>query len=156
MKITDKMWNKMEEHFASVDNTQLLSDLIECGFDPIACDVKERVSSSKTVSKLVLSIMFYMEKKGITQKHLAELMGVSPAYVTKLLRGNENLTLETISKVENALGEKLISVNEPYKKSNSIVIKAVHFNETPVFDWSNSFRCSVKSNSSALGTVKTA
>lgn len=38
------------------------------------------------------------------QKELAQLMDCSAPYVNKILRGSENLTLETIIKIESALG----------------------------------------------------
>jgi antitoxin component HigA of HigAB toxin-antitoxin module len=50
---------------------------------------------------------------GMTQKQLAELIGVSPQYISKILKGQENLTLETISKLENALSISLLSFAEP-------------------------------------------
>lgn len=44
-----------------------------------------------------------MREEGITQTELAERMGCNQQYVSKLLKGSENLTLETISKIEGAL-----------------------------------------------------
>lgn len=38
---------------------------------------------------------------------LAEAAGVSPAYITKALRGTENFTLETMSKLAMAVGGKV-------------------------------------------------
>ena len=49
---------------------------------------------------------------GMTQKKLAEAMDVSPQYINKIVKGKENLTLETISKIESVLGIKLISVEK--------------------------------------------
>ena len=43
-----------------------------------------------------------MEEKGITKKELAERMGVSPSYITKIFGGN-NISLKTIAKVLSAL-----------------------------------------------------
>ncbi len=52
-------------------------------------------------------------KTGISsQVQLAEILGVKPQYVNKLVKGKENLTLETISKIEVALNIKLISDNK--------------------------------------------
>ncbi|EAY25717.1 helix-turn-helix domain-containing protein [Microscilla marina] len=45
-----------------------------------------------------------------TQKELAEVMGVTPQYVNKVVKGKENLQLENIVKFEKALGIKLIEV----------------------------------------------
>ena len=43
---------------------------------------------------IALSLRYYLRKMNMTQKEFAEKMGVSPAYVGKLLKGQENLTLE--------------------------------------------------------------
>jgi len=37
-------------------------------------------------------------------------MGVTPQYINKIVKGKENLTLETIAKIEKALGITLIEV----------------------------------------------
>ncbi len=42
--------------------------------------------------------------QGVSRAELARRIGVAPAYVTKLLRGNVNVTLDTIVKVSAALG----------------------------------------------------
>ena len=47
-----------------------------------------------------------------TQKELAEAMICSPQYVNKLLKGAENLQLETITKIERILNIRLIEVPE--------------------------------------------
>ena len=44
-----------------------------------------------------------MEEMKLTQKQLAEQMGCSQQYVSKVLKGQENLSLETISKIEDCL-----------------------------------------------------
>ena len=50
-----------------------------------------------------------MEEMKLTQKQLAEQMGCSQQYVSKVLKGQENLSLETISKIEEALSLELFS-----------------------------------------------
>lgn len=44
-----------------------------------------------------------MEELDLTQKALAEKMGCSQQYVSRILKGKENLSIETISKIEAAL-----------------------------------------------------
>jgi len=44
-----------------------------------------------------------MKDLGMTQKELAEKMNCSQQYVSTLLKGQENLTLETIAKLESVL-----------------------------------------------------
>lgn len=56
-------------------------------------------------------------QNGMTQKRLAEEMGVSPQYINKVIKGEENLTLETIAKIEDVLGVTLIEI---LKGENSI------------------------------------
>lgn len=44
-----------------------------------------------------------MEQMHLTQKELAGLMGCSQQYVSKILKGRENLSIETLCKIEDAL-----------------------------------------------------
>ena len=50
-----------------------------------------------------------MRDLGLTQAMLAERIGCSQQYVSLILQGKENLTLETISKLETALSVELIN-----------------------------------------------
>jgi transcriptional regulator with XRE-family HTH domain len=47
---------------------------------------------------------------GMSQKKLADEMGVSPQYINKLVKGKENLSLETIAKIESVLGISLLEI----------------------------------------------
>ena len=49
-----------------------------------------------------------MEAIGLTQRGLAERMGCSQQYVSKILKGQENLSIETIWKIEVALDIELL------------------------------------------------
>lgn len=49
-----------------------------------------------------------MEELGLTQKSVAERMGCSQQYVSRVLKGTENLSIETISKIENALDLEIL------------------------------------------------
>ncbi|ACV67690.1 helix-turn-helix domain-containing protein [Desulfohalobium retbaense] len=55
-----------------------------------------------TVSEEINRIMC---KEGLTKAELADKMGVSRPYITKLLRGT-NVSLQTLAKVASALGYK--------------------------------------------------
>jgi len=52
-------------------------------------------------------------------------MGVSPVYVGKMLKGGENLTLETISKIQKAMGRNIISVTKPYAIVKSVILDPI-------------------------------
>lgn len=45
-----------------------------------------------------------MEERGLSKKALADLIGTSPAYVTQLFRGHKTINLETLAKMQSALG----------------------------------------------------
>lgn len=60
---------------------------------------------------IAMKMLDRMEELGLTQKKLAERMGCSQQYVSKVLRGKENLSLETLCKIENTLD--LHIVQEP-------------------------------------------
>lgn len=49
------------------------------------------------------AIYVRMEELGMSKRELAERMGVSPAQITKIIKGNQNMTLKTIAKLECAL-----------------------------------------------------
>jgi transcriptional regulator with XRE-family HTH domain len=74
---------------------------------------------SQSIALLVLD---YLHTTGTTQKELAELIGVSPAYIAKVLKGGENLSLETICKLQEATGVKLMSVSMPYTSEMIVVL----------------------------------
>lgn len=59
------------------------------------------LSKSRAIAFIVLDTL---KMKGMTQVQLAELLEVTPQQVNKIVKGRENLTLETISKLEDALG----------------------------------------------------
>ena len=44
-----------------------------------------------------------MEALGMTQREVAERMGCSQQYVSRILKGHENLSIETMCKIEEAL-----------------------------------------------------
>lgn len=49
-----------------------------------------------------------MEQEGVSRAELARRMGTSPAYVTKILRGTTNFTLESMVRVSRALKSDLL------------------------------------------------
>jgi len=59
---------------------------------------------------IALKVLRYLRANKISQKKLAEQLDWSPQYLGKVLKGNENLTLETICKIQNATGLILIQV----------------------------------------------
>ena len=57
---------------------------------------------------ITMKTMQAMDKQSVTQSILAKRMGCSQQYVSNLLKGSSNMTLETISRIETALNIDLI------------------------------------------------
>ena len=53
--------------------------------------------------KIAIKLALAMKQQNLSRQDVAERMGCSPQYVSRLLKGEENLSLETICKLENAL-----------------------------------------------------
>jgi transcriptional regulator with XRE-family HTH domain len=60
--------------------------------------------------RIALRILRELKDKKISQAALAESLGVEPQQISRILKGNENLTLKTISQIELALNVNLISI----------------------------------------------
>ena len=58
--------------------------------------------------KIAVKVLLKMKQTGLTQKALAERMNCTQQYVSKILKGKENMSLDTISRLEDALGINLI------------------------------------------------
>ena len=56
------------------------------------------------ISDFTEEVCRLMNEHNVSRVALAEKMNTSPAYVTKVLRGNTNFTLATMTKIARALG----------------------------------------------------
>ena len=74
-------------------------------------DVEERLRNKLWQDKafdIALTLLKYKDAYKLNQTELARKIGFSKQYINRILQGKENLTLETIGKVEDALQIKLI------------------------------------------------
>lgn len=63
---------------------------------------------------IAMMMLDRMEDLHMTQSGLAELMGCSQQYVSRILKGHENLSIETMCKIEDALNIAILpQVLEP-------------------------------------------
>lgn len=65
------------------------------------------------VLELTEELITWMDCQGVTRAALARKIGCSPAYVTKILRGSTNFTLETMVKIADVLGCKIRTHLQP-------------------------------------------
>ena len=70
-------------------------------------------------AKIAFKVLSTLKKKSMSKRNFAALMGVSPQYISKLLQGSENMSLETISKMEDILHITLIEISEEYQTTIS-------------------------------------
>lgn len=102
-------------------------------------------------AKFALMLRHILRTEKMTQTELAARMGVSCVQVTKLLSGKENVGLQTIAKVEKALGRTLVAFCDSVETSEFIP-ELPNFNQVislPVYyAQAKSFAVSLQSPSS--------
>jgi plasmid maintenance system antidote protein VapI len=70
----------------------------------------QRKTFLKYSSNIAQRVMAAMEDRNdMNRKILAKTLSVSPQYISRITRGKENLTLDTIAKLSDALGVELIT-----------------------------------------------
>ena len=69
-----------------------------------AAERHEEYWTERVIAEFTEDLSRWMEAKGISQAELAASIGVSPPYISKVLKGNANLTLATMTKLATALG----------------------------------------------------
>ncbi len=90
---------------------------------------KENRDWQKHSQKIAIKVLKVIREKGIKQKQLAEMIGVSAQQINKIVKGSENLTLMTIAKLENALNiELLFTKNESVIIQKEYIPQPVYFN----------------------------
>ncbi len=53
---------------------------------------------------IALSIVNYMQENGLTRSDIANQLGVTPQYVSKILSGNTNFSFKSVAEIERKLG----------------------------------------------------
>ena len=68
---------------------------------------QENASWLRRSRRVAYAIMDYMQDNGLSRNDVAEKLGVSPQYVSKILSGKVNFSFKTISEIEEGLGIEL-------------------------------------------------
>lgn len=79
--------------------------------------------------EVAMKILDKLEALNWSQKDLAEKMGVSPQYINKVVKGKENLTLDTLVRLQNMLDMPVLA---SYYEDNIDKMEAYIMEETPV------------------------
>ncbi len=95
-------------------------------FDRIAARIpdstKRRVGKNLAISSRIIDIL---EAQGKTRRDLANALGRSESLVSRWLTGMHNLELNTVYKIEDALGEEIISIVRTEDVQSSITQKEI-------------------------------
>lgn len=75
----------------------------------------------KAVACRIEDLLLAME---MSYSDLANEMQVNPGVITKMLKGTNNFTLETLLKIENILGNSIVQVSSEKIKANPRKLKA--------------------------------
>jgi len=91
---------------------------------------KENKDWIKKSTRIAIKVNSAIKMQSISQKQLAEKLNVSAQYINKILKGSENLSLQTITKLESALGIQLIEVigysSSVYTKPNNSNLSTIN------------------------------
>lgn len=89
----------------------------------------------KVSREIALKILRAIREDGISQKELAQRLSVSPQQVSKWVKGKENFTIETLTRIERALGTCLISVANTRTQVRKAVFNVSLNVDKPEYNW---------------------
>ena len=69
--------------------------------------------SEKAILEYTEEIIAQLGLKDVTRSELAQRLGKNPAFITKLLRGNNNFTFDTVSRIAHALDMEFVPHMKP-------------------------------------------
>lgn len=94
-------------------------------------DAKNRDSYwvEKAILEFTSELYKLMLENGVTKTEMANTLGTSPAYITKIFRGNANFTIESMVKLTRALNGKL-SIHVSHKDSRVVWRDSIDGNNT--------------------------
>lgn len=58
--------------------------------------------------RIAVKVLLFMKQEQLTQNAMAERLGCTQQYVSKILKGKENMSLDTLTKLEQAMNIQLV------------------------------------------------
>jgi antitoxin component HigA of HigAB toxin-antitoxin module len=77
---------------------------------------RENASWLRHSQQIAVQVLLKMDELHLSQKALAERMNCTQQYVSKILKGKENLSLDIISRLEDALQINLVYSGSKFKE----------------------------------------
>lgn len=93
-------------------------------FEDLQPEYEALVNLSVEISDRIEEIL---NRRGISQKQFAELLGKSESEISKWMSGMHNFTIKSIVNIENVLQEKILQV---YRSSANLELRDEIFNES--------------------------
>lgn len=93
-------------------------------------EIKERIKNRAMLresGRIAAKVLDRLDELNWSQKELAAQMGVSPQHINKIVRGQENLTLETIVKLQEILQLPLLASS--YERMIEQIVSAFQVHE---------------------------
>ena len=85
------------------------NSIIESRRTKVSAEIRRRVDLSFLIVDRIHSIL---QERGLKQKDLAIMLGKKESEISKWMRGTHNFTIDTISSIENVLGQPILQVIE--------------------------------------------
>ena len=83
------------------------SSIIDNRREKVSSEIRRRVDLSFEIVDKIHSIL---EERGLRQKDLAIMLGKKESEISKWMRGTHNFTIDTITSIENVLGQPILQV----------------------------------------------
>lgn len=102
-----------------MENLKRFKNLVNDTDTEIFVEAKFRVENHywlKESKRIAFKILSKLKELGMTQKQLAEMMGVSPQQINKWVKGNEKFSLDTLLKLQEVLDVPILA--SYYEKNN--------------------------------------
>jgi len=97
--------------------------------NPILERLKERQKNQAwrtQAIKLGIRIIDQLKAKGMTQKELAEKLDKKPQWISRIVKGKENMTLATMVAIQEQLDMQLISLPQ-HRPAHTIHLDRSHY-----------------------------
>ncbi len=104
---------------SNIEKLNALSKPCQTDWLKVAEELERNEAWQKKSAEIAANVLHFLRKNDMSKQTLADKMGVKPQFISRIVKGNTNLTLETISKLEEALGEPLICI---YDHTESITV----------------------------------
>ena len=88
--------------------------------------IKERIQNRPMLresQEIALKVLIKLDELGWSRKDLSKTMGVTPFTISKILSGKENLTIQTLIKLQNTLDIPILASYYENKMTPTEVLK---------------------------------